>query len=74
MADHLWPFLDLIIFELKRAKMMKSENGLKWAAIEFLIDSLRTISKKSLQISSVTLQIDYFYCGCQSKNHIYAPD
>ena len=27
MSDHLRPFSDFVIFELKRAKMVKSENN-----------------------------------------------
>ena len=32
MVEHLRPFSDFIIFQLKCAKLIKSENGHKWSA------------------------------------------
>jgi hypothetical protein len=36
MANHFRTFSDSIVFESKRAQMIKSENGLKWSAIKIL--------------------------------------
>jgi hypothetical protein len=41
MADHLRLFSDFIIVQLKCAKIIKSENGLKWSAIKIIYDYVK---------------------------------
>ena len=48
MADHLRPFWDSIIFQLKGAKIIESENDLKWSAIKFLYDNAKNKHKSFL--------------------------